>query len=483
MTNPTTKIDQPRPYRVRGTITLLLTIWAVSLVLRLLLAHQTLADNSERQIFDFNFDTREYVHLAHNLAAPGHAYNLDNAESRFFSQLRTPGYPAFCALFFRFTSGIPAILYAQAFLGSFIPPLTALLCLVVFQSRRLAVVGGLLAAFSCPGIGLSGILLSDLLFAFLVVAAFGLLFAAAFRKGRSLYLGAALALCLAMLVKPALLYVAPIVLISGFLFAQIANRSVRWRLLTSVALSPLLVVALWSYRNHRATGEWIFCTVDAQNLRQFMVPITEERLARGGVGLLNIRSLFDRQKTAMTRDLDDVCTGRVTPAELARRQKTEAMVVLKAHPVYAIEGLICNSFACAADGWAWTPDQLRTHGPFRLLMLWLNYFQMGSRIPIILLGMVVILEHLINDGDYSADPTRKRDALATAAFGAIFLYFFFISGTSFCAGSRILYPVEFAIILIGMAGTRSAFRLAIRARERLLETDPEADPLAAASES
>src|SRR5438046_268217 len=105
---------QPRKAR-HLAVWMAVGVVGVSLIVRLMFLHQMLARQGLEQVIRFNWDSREYVHLAQNLAGRGqYVYDTDppplvaagagpsslpppstepHTVSHFFGLLRTPGYP------------------------------------------------------------------------------------------------------------------------------------------------------------------------------------------------------------------------------------------------------------------------------------------------------------------------------------------------------------------------------------------------------
>jgi 4-amino-4-deoxy-L-arabinose transferase-like glycosyltransferase len=440
----------------RGWVTLFLCIWVASLVVRLTFVADVLAQNSTQDIVRLHFDSREYLHLGKNLAERG-TYEIDTAESRFFALLRTPGYPVFCALFLKLGAGVPGVLYAQAVLGSLIPLITAMLAGLMFRSRVSALAAGGLAIFSTTGIGLGAILLSDLLFAVAICAGFALLYAGAAREKRWGWLGAGLAVSAGIMLKPAIIYLGPVLIVGWFLMSRGEGQRLQWRGLACVIAMPLLAMGAWTAHNHSKTGHWVFSTIESQNLRHFMAPLTEEAAKAGA--LPDSATLMANHIKAFQRDLDDMGYARLTAADLAERQKSQAKAILLKNPGWAAIGMLNNAATCMFDGWAWTPSQLHEPGMVRDAMFRLNYWQIGGRAVLLGLSLLVGLERVLRGRAAASERERRREWGAMGACAAMLVYFFLISGTSFSTGFRILYPIEFALILLAIGGARAARRM------------------------
>ena len=444
------------PYSSRAWLTLFLIIWAISLSFRLLFVYNALSQNSWQTVVNFHWDSREYLHLGKNLAERGQ-YEIDTPESRFFALLRTPGYPAFCAVFLKLGAGVPGVLYGQAALGSLIPVIAAMLAGAMFRSQSCAIIAGALSVFSTTGVGLGVILLSDLLFAVTISIGFALTYAAAAFGKRWAWLGAGLAFSAGLMIKPAIVYLGPVIALGWYLMSRSEGRPMDWRRLAYVVAMPLIAMGIWTAHNHAKTKYWVFSTMEAQNLRHFMAPLTEECAKAGR--LPDDTSLTANHVHALLRDLEDMMAMRVTAVELAQRQKREAMAILRKSPGWAGAGLLNNSASCTLDGWAWTPLQLPKPGVMGRAMFALNRWQIDSRLLLLGLGLLVGLERIISLRAGAPNQVQRREWGAMGACAALLVYFFVISGTSFSTGFRIMYPVEFAMILLAIGGARACKRM------------------------
>jgi len=277
----------PKAPKRRGRVLLfLLSVWLFAFALRAEFVIEVFANSTEEQVLKLHYDSREYHHLARNLAETGQ-YQIDTHESRFFALLRTPGYPAIVALFFKLGLGIKGLIWGQAILGSLIPPLVFLLGRWIFCDLLFASLAGVIAALSTTGIGLSAMLLADLPFAFTIISGFALLYLGASGR-RWAWMTAGVIFSLSILIKPATMYFAPALAIAWWMIARSNRLPMRWPALFWVLVAPYIAVGFWSLHNHSQTGHWVFSTVDAQNLRHFLAPLTDEINKAGGLPMANL---------------------------------------------------------------------------------------------------------------------------------------------------------------------------------------------------
>jgi 4-amino-4-deoxy-L-arabinose transferase-like glycosyltransferase len=234
----------------------LIRAFALALVLRLAAAVSHIQDRGT-----IHNDEEPYQQLGEMLGRTGTFRYSPDVDPEI---IRGPVYPAFVALFVRlFDSSRAAPLVAQALLGACLAVLLARqLGRAVREngadealSRRAESIAALALAVSPFALLYERALLSEGLCAFLLALA-----VVAWMRARSPGTGWAFAvgggaiLGLAMLAKPACLFV-PAALAAAELVAH--GRSVPWRRLVVFAVTAYAVVLPWTVRNHRLTGRVI----------------------------------------------------------------------------------------------------------------------------------------------------------------------------------------------------------------------------------
>lgn len=185
------------------------------------------------------------------------AKNLLSGSSTAWDTFTPVGYPALLAAFYALGGGATSVGVLQALLGAATAALTALLALRIFQRPALAWGVGLAGALHLPGIAYTGYLLTETLFAFLVVAACWLLAWSVEAPSRRALTWAAAALGLvlgaAAAVRPNLLLFLPALPLLLWL-----GSGRRWRhalLASAMALAGFsLPVGLAAQRNSRLLG-------------------------------------------------------------------------------------------------------------------------------------------------------------------------------------------------------------------------------------
>ena len=103
-------------------------------------------------------------------------------------------------------------------------------------------------------------------------------------------------------------------------------------------------------------------------------------------------------------------------------------------------------------GWPYTRDQLPEHTLLHQSLFAIDHLMKPLGTLICLGIMLVGLVEPLLAGRRLADPRNRRRCCMNFALASVFIYFVLLAGTSFSTGFRILYPVEFAMILLTMSG-------------------------------
>lgn len=460
-------------------IRLVMGIVSLALLLRLLFVAQVLRENTTAGIAAFNWDSREYLHLAHNVATQGrYVYDVDpipalpaeggadpdplarhvsRQVSHHYGLLRTPGYPVFCAIFEKLGSLAGGVLIAQAILGALIPLGVLFLGFALFKNQTAAGVTALLSAISSTGIGLSGIFLVDLLLAICVLGGFGLLYFGMTRHYTWPYIASGAMFAVGLLVKPSLLYW-PIAMVPiAMLLAKGLDFEIEWRRLAITAVLPWMAAGAWSLRNRNVEGGFTFCSVDAQNLRHFLAPLVEKTANAGH--LPDAEDVWRNHYAVRNRDWDDMASGRLSPMQITTRQRANSLAILMHHPFHTMAAVVKNAFDCSISGWAYTRLQTPSFSPIQRIVHYSNrYLFFYGMFPAYLMMLMAVIEPLLT-GEGLKDPGNRRRFFLHAALLATIGYFLLVSGTSFSTGFRILYPAEFALLLLTVSGAMALARM------------------------
>ena len=450
---------------------------SLALLLRLLFVAQVLRENTPAGIAAFNWDSREYLHLAHNLSTQGrYVYDRNPADpapeesdtdplarhvprqvSHHFGLLRTPGYPFFCAIFEKLGSLAAGVLFTQALLGALVPLGVLLIGFALFENQPAAIAAALLSAVSSTGIGLCGMFLVDLLLAICVLGGFCLLYIGLTRRHTGFYIASGVMFAIGLLVKPSLLYWPIALLPIAILLSKGLDCKIAWRKLTIALLLPWLVAGAWSLRNRNVEGGFTFCSVDAQNLRHFLAPLVEETAKVGH--LPAPEDIWQNHYAARNRDWDDMVSGKLSPMQITARQRTESLAILTSHPFYTLSAILKNALDCSVSGWAYTRLQTPSFSPIQQIVHSSNrYLFFFGMFPGYLLVLLAMIEPLFSREGLKHPENRRRFFLHAALLTTLG-YFLAVSGTSFSTGFRIVYPAEFAFLLLTVSGAMAVARL------------------------
>jgi len=244
-----------------------MTVWLVSLAAGLFAACVLygVARTNGLNLALLTGDAKGYAILAQNILDHG-VFSVARESPYYPESFRSPGYPAFLAALFAIFHSWTAVMFAQALLVSVMPVLLYLLLRPYHE--RAAFWGSILFAIEPIHLYLSSTLLSDALFAVLLLAS---LLCLEWARGGSWRYGlvGGLVLGAAILVRPIamflpLLYVLYIVL----------PRPTKAQLLAVAALvaGVMVVVLPWSVRNWQHFHSVSTSSVGAYNLMLYNAP-------------------------------------------------------------------------------------------------------------------------------------------------------------------------------------------------------------------
>lgn len=431
----------------------------IAVAARLFFVANLAAAGNEAGLNDNAGDARQYIALARNLAEFG-TFIDDSpggraAGSTYFSLLRPPIYPALAAPF-EARDARAALFYVQAIIGGAIPMFAAFLAGIWFRSRPAAWLAGLMAALSPTGIGITGQVMADQLFATLFAAsivAVAVSVRSTRRASRWMWI-AGVAAGLATLVKPAGLYWPLVLPVLAWIFARAASSRVRWRPVAIAVAIGLILPAMWAVRNYRVAGVFRVSTVDAQNLRYYLAPQAQEWAREGDIPT-KAKLKRNRERT-MRRDTDDAAT--LTPREIVRRQWSESVAIFRTHPAETFRAYMHNLRGHLTTPFNGFDYQFPKGGTTRRMMGRLEQMT-GSTAAYWLIGVLSLASLLpLLVGADRRDPTWRMRIISVAAIMLIFGYVAGLSGTTYGTGSRILFPAHIAVQLLMAAGVAALGR-------------------------
>jgi len=439
---------------------LVLAVFLFALVLRLAFIHELLQQNSllhnglnapQSGGFLTN-DSGTYINLAKDFFA-----GYFGPESRSEALLRTPGYPAFCALFYSLGLSSAGILIAQAVLAAIVPVLTLLLAHLVTGSTLLAACAGFLSAVSPTGIGLTGLIMSDMLFAILVIAALYCLCRAVLKAQENQLLLSGLLFSVAFLVKPILIFWPIYMVAVYFLLCRTVAAKPKLKKLAIAVAVQLVILCLWCARNYVYEGIFTPSSVSVDNLHDFMRPRVEEWIKAGA---LPSNGAVRANRDAAVKRFSQESSGFSLQQKLQARS-ARAVDVFKAHPLTTVKVILQNIQENMLSSWDYFARQLPLASPAQRNLYHAARHQESVARECGIFTILLLFLYLCVQTVFRRTDTHKRDFYLAAALGTAYSYFAILSGTAFWTGSRIMYPVEFIFIVIICMAFQQAVRVGI----------------------
>ena len=436
---------------------LVLAVFLCALCLRLAFIYELLQQNSSLyndlnaapQASFLTNDSGAYINLAKDFFS-----GYFGPESRSDALLRTPGYPAFCALFYSLGLSPAGILIAQAVLAAIIPVLTLLLAHLFTGSLLLAACAGFLSAVSPTGIGLCGLIMSDMLFAVVLIAALYCLCRGALKAQGNQVLLSGLLFSAAFLVKPILAFWPVCMIAVYYFFCRAATTKLNLHKLAIAVAIQIVILGLWCTRNYVYENVFTPSSVTAGALHDFMRPRVEEWVK---VGALPSYDAVRSNREAALKKFTQQSSG-LSSKEKLQALNARAIEVFKAHPLTTAKVLLQNIKESTLSGWGYFPRQLpRRFQLQKNLTIAVWQTELVFRKYSLLAVMVFFLYLCLRTVFKNTDENRKNFFVA-AALGSTYSYFALLAGTTCFYGPRIIYPVEFIVILLLCMALQQAVR-------------------------
>ena len=426
---------------------LVLTVFACALSLRLLFVHEVLLQSSclygdlnaaPKAGFLAPLDSEAYISLARNFF--GSYFGAQAGDKALW---RTPGYPAFLIPFYSLGLAPAGILYAQAFISALIPVLTMLLAQLLTGSMVLAGLAGLLSMASPTGVGLSGLIMNDLFMAFIVALGVNLLFWGTIRESASWLITAGALFGVGFLVKPILMLWPLCMIALHYAICVAEGKSPRWKALAVAMAIQFLILGIWCTRNY--VYEKVFSPSSNVNfaIHDYLRPRVEEWVKAGRLPATQA-VLRNRDETRVKLEQD--MAGRPL-VERLNLMKTRSMEVLRAHPWVTLQVLFQDMKEHAFAGWDYFHLQLPlgVEQLERLMRAKRLESTFREKVCVVSAGFFVVLLIAMVVRPTAA---KRRVLILTFVLILIYGYFSVFSGTAFRGGSRVMYPVEFVMILL-----------------------------------
>lgn len=445
--------DAPPPARRPSALWLALAVGVFALVLRLAFV-ATMVEQTRGTSWDrIGGDSKQYLDLARNFVELGRF--VDDAPGRrnfgttYYSLLRPPGYPLLCAVFERSDARV-GVLWTQAVIGSLLPAIVTWLGATML-SRTAGVATGVLAAISPCGIGLTGLILADLPFS--VAFAFGVaLLWAGCRGSRAALVLSGLTFGVATLIKPIGLYWVLVVPFVAIGLSRAAERKLAWRPLVAGLLINVAMILAWSARNYHVGGVFTLSTVDAQNLRYYLAPAAQEWARTEDAPVR--KKLKKSRYEVIRRDEQDILT---MPARaIYKRQWAESLDIFRDEPAATLQAFGTNLFNNLTGRFSHFEQELPAGGVIRRSLLALESIRASMVFGVVAVALMLVA--LIVPPIVRRDPTWRSRAWVAWTMAIVASYLIVFTGTTSSTGSRIVYPAQFALLMLLAAGATSIVR-------------------------
>lgn len=271
-------------------------------------------------------DTASYLAIAQNLSS-GHGYSHCQELPYWPNVMRTPVYPFFLAgLLIIFDGNLGLIVLAQIFLDLLITGMIYSIGIKFFNYKT-ALFASLLYASSMVSVGMTGFLITETLFTFLITVLLALLLKYRRYKERRQVMLIAVVWVLCTLCRPIALFALPMVA----LFVMILEQDEIVKQVKTVGLYlclSLLLLSPWLYRNYQITGyltissivDFGLLTYNAANLIAFQEGVLPEE----------IRGKLEKEVKRKTgKRLEECQPGHAYIGEY----RTRGRAVIKKHPL------------------------------------------------------------------------------------------------------------------------------------------------------
>ncbi len=377
---------------------------------------------------------------------------------------RPPGYPAFLAIL---GTSPEAVLVAQALLGALIAAAGVLLTYMLTQDVSLSSGAGLVLAVSPTGIGLTGLIMADLLLG--VVFAIGLsLLVASVRYRRTGWLHVAgLLFGLGVLVKPVLFAWAPFSVLLAWLVAGGTMRFAPIRAIVLFLVLQLAPAGIWATCNYVRYGVFTVSSIGPITARLYL---GSQTMAWAQVHRRPDAAAVTRLQTDAWKQLDSLwqLDSLDAPREQIRWAKATTLQILRANPKAAVHAYLDNlNRSTGGEAWYYFPGQLvsypAAHGALeRLARLEAGTRRLGRWLLLACVAMAMTTIVL------ARQRPRPQLALDVCALAAPILFFLVFSGITFWTGPRTVHPASIAAVAMGAVALRGIGALRAPARGEMV---------------
>lgn len=435
---------------------LCLLIGLLSLCVRLLLVKEINQFNSDVNIENFCNDGPDYMHLARNIAND-FRYSQPTIESRWIAFFRLPGYPLFLAIFEYLGAGVKSVLIAQAILGAAIPVVVTLLAYLFIGKYSFAAIAGLLSTVSPTGIGLSGMILTDILFSTFFAVGLFAFFVGIFFPSPRLIVGSGLIFGIGSLIKPVLLFWPILAIFSFYFFKKTAKKQIKWKyIFFHIAFQSLFLLG-WGTHNYLKEGVFTTSPELQDTLRNYYSSEVLVLSKSQGPVAISSETLEVRKKSFQR--FDEMIKGGVPFSTIIKIQTDESIAILRSDLLLTIKVYFHNLKNQLTPAWDYLltqyPDNGRNTGMFKFMFLTISIDMLMKKIVYFLCVMLVVAS-IIPFGDLPKKEVMSRFYISVALFSLV-LYFASVTGIGFWSGPRLIYPIECCLITLTLLNLNTLF--------------------------
>jgi hypothetical protein len=349
---------------------------------------------------------------------------------------RPPVYPMFLWICGRSPD---IVLILQALLGSLIPVCTLLLSHHLLRNLPISIAAGLVSAVSPTGIGVTGLIMADLLLAVLFAVGLCVLFQGSTRQSIGWVLVPALLFGVAGLVKPILLFWPLLSAFVWWLFKRAEQRRVRWTQVLVLVLVQASFFVAWASCNYVRDNVFTVSEIGLHTVRCYWATQVEE-WARAGHRPSG--ESIQQNRAAVIRRLEEIA-----PPERIRTYKEESIRIFKKYPELTISVFLYNISRLSVGGWN------RFHRQVPLDTSLLSRLEILRKVEsvarrygrwLIMPGFVLML--IV--ARVWRTPDNRRISLGICGLSVAYLYVTACTGITMWTGTRVVYLIESIAITI-----------------------------------
>jgi hypothetical protein len=229
-----------------------------------------------------------------------------------------------------------------------------------------------------------------------------------------------------------------------YLLCRAAATKLNSQKLAFAFAIQIIIISLWCMRNYVYEGVFTPSNVTVNNLNDCMRPRIEEWAK---AGMMPTREAIQRNRDDALKKFKQQNPG-LSSKEKIQVLTAGTMEIFKAHPETTAKVFLQNIKESTSTGWTYFYNQLPLSSLRELIILTKvtkmeSVFKKYSLLAVILLFFCLCVSTVLKKAD-----KHTNKIFAFAALGITLSYFALLSGTTIGVGSRIMYPVEFILIVL-----------------------------------